>query len=57
MTNPILINAERDREAAAIAQTESYAEARARRRAERIAAKLFARARIAALIGQPTASP
>ena len=56
MTDPILTNAERDREVAAIVQAESYAAAKARRRAERIAEKLFACARISALIAQPTNS-
>lgn len=43
MTGAILCNAERDRETAALAQTESYAQSKARRRAGRIAEKAAAR--------------
>lgn len=53
MTGPILTVAEIERETAALAQApETYAEAKAKRRAERIAAKMFARARIVAVIAQ-----
>ena len=56
MTGAILAAVEIQREAAALAQAETYAQAKTRRRAERIAEKLFARARIAALVAQPTTS-
>lgn len=51
MTSPILTVAEIKRETAALAKVrETLPEALARRRAERIAEKLFARARIAGFV-------
>lgn len=57
MTGAILAAVEIQREATALARArETLPETLARRRAERIAAKMFARARIAALVAQPSPS-